>query len=256
MKYFPFFDKIKGMKGTCIMKTFKKIIIKVLLTLCIIFVLLFGYTFFKGYTMYKSQIKEISVKDKFTAIQEMEHFTKIEDVPDIFIDAIISVEDRRFYSHKGIDLFSIGRAVVTDIKTHDFTEGGSTITQQIAKNEYFTQSKNFYRKVAEVFVARDIEKEFSKDEILEIYYNTNFYGSGYYGIYDAAMGYYEKEPSELTDYEATLLAGVPNAPSVYSPKVNLSLAEKRQDVVLRKMIDAGHLTKAEMEEIQKEQLTK
>ena len=206
--------------------------------------------------MYKNEIKEISIKDKFTEIQNMENFTKIDEVPQIFVDAIISVEDRRFNSHKGIDFFSIGRAVVTDIRTKDFTEGGSTITQQIAKNEYFTQSKNFYRKVAEVFVARDIEKEYSKEEILEIYFNTNFYGSGYYGIYDAAMGYYEKEPSELNDYEATLLAGVPNAPSVYSPKVNLNLAEKRQDVVLNKMIDAGHLTEKQKEEIQAQQLTK
>ena len=238
------------------MKNLKKIILVLFLIIISVFAILFGYTFFKGYSMYKKEINEVSIKDKFTEIQNMDHFTKIDDVPDIFINAIISVEDRRFYSHKGIDFFSIGRAVVTDLKTHDFTEGGSTITQQIAKNEYFTQSKNFYRKVAEIFVARDIEKEYSKEEILEIYYNTNFYGAGYYGIYDASIGYYEKEPNELSDYEATLLAGVPNAPSVYSPKVNLNLAEKRQDVVLKKMVDAGYLTETEMEAIQEEQITK
>ena len=186
----------------------------------------------------------------------MNNFKKIDEVPEIFVNAIISVEDKRFYTHKGIDFLSIGRAIFTDIKTFDFTEGGSTITQQIAKNQYFTQSKNFYRKVAEVFVARDIEREYSKDEILEIYFNTNFYGAGYYGIYDASIGYYEKEPIELTDYEATLLAGVPNAPSVYSPKVNLNLAEKRQDIVLKKMIEAGYLSKAEAKKIQENQLTK
>ena len=238
------------------MKKLKKIILIVILIIIALFVGFFGYTFIKGYSMYKSAIKEISIKDKFTQIQEQENFVRINEVPDIFINAIISVEDKRFYTHKGIDFLSIGRAVATDFRTHDFTEGGSTITQQIAKNEYFTQSKNFYRKVAEVFIARDIEKEYSKDEILEIYYNTNFYGSGYYGIYDASIGYYEKEPAELSDYEATILAGVPNAPSVYSPKVNLNLAERRQDVVLGKMISAGYLTTSEMKEIQKEQLTK
>lgn len=173
------------------MKKFGKFILKIILIILIFinvtFALLFGFTFYKGYSMYKSEIEKISVKDKFTDIQSKENFTKIDDVPQIFIDAIISVEDRRFYSHKGIDVLSIGRAIATDIRTRDFTEGGSTITQQIAKNEYFTQNKNFYRKVAEIFVARDIEKEYSKDEILEIYYNTNFYGAGYYGIYDAAM---------------------------------------------------------------------
>ena len=206
--------------------------------------------------MYKSAIKEASIKEKFSEIQSKENFKTINEVPDIFIDAIISVEDQRFYRHNGIDFLSIGRAIVTNLKTFDFTEGGSTITQQIAKNEYFTQSKNFYRKVAEVFVARDIEKEYDKDDILEIYINTNFYGSGYYGIYDASMGYYEKDPIELNDYEATLLAGVPNAPSVYSPKVNLNLAERRQDVVLKKMVEAGYLTNKEMIEIQEQQLTK
>lgn len=167
-----------------------KKIVKIILILTIIFLIIFvplsGYTLVKGYSMYKTEINKISIKDKFTEIQEREGFTPIDEVPKIFIDAIISVEDRRFYSHNGVDILSIARAVVTDIHTHNFTEGGSTITQQIAKNEYFTQNKNFYRKVAEIFVARDIEKEYSKDEILEIYYNTNFYGSGYYGIYAAS----------------------------------------------------------------------
>ena len=238
------------------MKKLKKILLKIILITTIGFLIIFGYTLFQGHSMYKKAIKEISIKDKFSEIKTMNNFQTINDVPKIFIDAIISVEDKRFYSHNGIDFLSIGRAVFIDLKTHNFTEGGSTITQQIAKNEYFTQSKNFYRKVAEVFVARDIEKVYSKDEILEIYFNTNFYGYGYYGIYNASIGYYEKEPSELSDYEATLLAGVPNAPSVYSPKVNLSLAEKRQDVVLNKMVSAGYLTKAQMKEIQKEQITK
>ena len=118
--------------------------------------------------MEEAEIEKISITDKFTEIQNMNNFTKIDDVPQIFIDAIISVEDRRFYSHKGVDVLSIGRAIITDIRTRDFTEGGSTITQQIAKNEYFTQNKNFYRKVAEIFVARDIEKEYSKIYNLEL----------------------------------------------------------------------------------------
>ena len=236
------------------MKKFKKIIL--IISIIAIFVGLFGYILSKGYTMYKTSIEETTIKDKISEIQNQENFVDIDEVPDIFIDAIIAVEDKRFYTHKGVDLLSIGRAIVTDIKTLDFTEGGSTITQQIAKNEYFTQEKHFSRKIAEMFVARDIEKIYTKDDILEIYINTNFYGSGYYGIYDASWGYYEKDPIELTDYEATLLAGVPNAPSVYSPKVNLNLAEKRQDVVLQKMVDFNYLTEKEMKEIQEQQITK
>ena len=238
------------------MKKFKKIILIILISIIAIFVGLFGYILAKGYTMYKTSIEETTIKDKISEIQNQENFVDIDEVPDIFIDAIIAVEDKRFYTHKGVDLLSIGRAIVTDIKTLDFTEGGSTNTQQIAKNEYFTQEKHFSRKIAEMFVARDIEKIYTKDDILEIYINTNFYGSGYYGIYDASWGYYEKDPIELTDYEATLLAGVPNAPSVYSPKVNLNLAEKRQDVVLQKMVDFNYLTEKEMKKIQEQQITK
>jgi membrane peptidoglycan carboxypeptidase len=169
------------------MKKFKKIILSILLIIIISFLIVFGYIFSKGYKMYKKAIATESIKDKISQIQEDENFITIDDVPSIFVNAIISVEDKRFYSHRGVDLFSITRAVFTDLKTHDLTEGGSTITQQIAKNLYFTQEKHFTRKIAEVFVASDIEKQYSKDQILEIYINTNFYGSGYYGIYDASM---------------------------------------------------------------------
>lgn len=238
------------------MKKIKKIAFFVILVICIVIISMFSYIFFKGYSMYKSAIAEVSVVEKFTEIQESENFMTLEDVPEIFINAVIAAEDKRFYSHNGIDILSIGRAIKTNLKTQELTEGGSTITQQIAKNLYFTQSKQFSRKVAEMFVARNIEKNYSKDDILEIYININFYGSGYYGIYEASQGYFEKDPIDLTDYEATLLAGVPNAPSVYSPKVNLNLAERRQDVVLQKMIEANYLTENEKAIIQEEQVTK
>ena len=214
-----------------IIKYFFFIILAIVIAVC-------GVILIKGYNMYQEAINETSIETMFSEIQEEENFVTIDEVPDIFINAVVAVEDKRFYKHNGVDLISIGRAIWTNIKTLELTEGGSTITQQIAKNLYFTQKKDFSRKVAEIFVAKDIEEIYSKDEILEIYINTNFYGSGYYGIYDAAMGYYNKEPSELSDYEATLLAGVPNAPSVYSPKVNLNLAEQRQSVVLEEMVSS------------------
>ena len=234
----------------------KKKIKVILLIIVLIIIAAVSYVWVTGYNMYTEAIAEESIEDKFSDIQEQENFTTIDEVPDIFIQAVVAVEDKRFYEHNGVDLLSIGRAVITNIRTLDLTEGGSTITQQIAKNLYFTQAKHFSRKVAEIYVARDIEDIYSKDEILEIYMNTNFYGSGYNGIYDAAVGYYEKEPSELSDYEATLLAGVPNAPSVYSPKVNLSLAEQRQSVVLDKMVESGYISQEKVDEIEAEQVTK
>ena len=167
-------------------KIFKKLLILFAIIVAI-FLIFIAYIFIESHSMYKKAISEISIKDKFSSIQGQENFVTIDEVPQIFINAIISVEDRSFYSHKGINVLSIGRAVLKDITTLSLAEGGSTITQQIAKNLYFTQEKKFTRKAAEVFVAFDIEKQFSKDEILEIYINTNFYGSGYYGIYEASM---------------------------------------------------------------------
>lgn len=234
----------------------KKKIKVILISVLIAILVLFGYVWKKGYDMYTEAISEKAIKDKFSEIQSEENFVKIDEVPDIFVQAVISVEDKRFYNHNGVDILSIGRAVFTNIKTLNLTEGGSTITQQIAKNLYFTQEKKFTRKVAEIYVAKDIEELYTKDEILEIYINTNFYGSNYYGIYEAAEGYYEKAPSELSDYEATLLAGVPNAPSVYSPKVNLNLAEQRQSQVLEKMVECKYITEDKKTEIENQQITK
>lgn len=238
------------------MKKIKKILISLIYFIILTIIIIISYITLKGYSMYKQAIKEEPIKEKISNIQNQENFLTLNEVPDIFINGIIAVEDKRFYSHSGIDLFSIARAIKTDIHSKELTEGGSTITQQIAKNLYFTQKKHFTRKIAEIFIAKDLESNYSKNEILEIYININFYGSGYYGIYNASQGYFEKDPIDLSDYEATLLTGVPNAPSVYSPKVNLNLAERRQDVVLQKMVEAGYLTEDEMKEIQKQQLTK
>ena len=121
-------------------------------------------------------------------------------------------------------MIAIGRATINDIKELDFVEGGSTITQQLAKNIYFTQEKQITRKIAEVFMAFDIEKNYEKDEILELYLNTSYYGDGYYTIKEACKGYFNKELNEMTDYECILLAGIPNAPSIYAPTKNPELA--------------------------------
>lgn len=238
------------------MKIFKNILKYFFFSILAIILIGVLYISQKGYSMYKEAISEVPLSERISEIQNMENFVTLEETPEIFKNAVIAVEDKRFYSHHGVDFLSIGRAITTNLRTHELTEGGSTITQQIAKNLYFTQKKHFSRKIAEIFLAYDLEKNYSKNEILEIYINTNFYGSGYYGLYDASMGYYEKKPIELSDYEATLLAGVPNAPSVYSPKVNLNLAERRQDVVLEKMIDTGYINQEKANLIKSKQLTK
>ena len=182
------------------------------------------------------------MEDVVNEIRSNENFTKIEDLPKDYINAVVAVEDRRFYKHCGIDLISIGRAVINDIRAMELVEGGSTITQQVAKNIFFSQEQTFTRKLGEIFGAFDLEKNYSKNEIFELYVNTAYFGDGYYGIYDASHGYYNKEPKDLNLDEASMLAGVPNAPSVYAPTVNPVLAKQRQQHVIKKMLEYGYIT--------------
>ena len=157
------------------MKVLKKIIFIVVLVSISIGLLFVG----SGYDMYKKAIEETSIEDKIAEIKSKENYTKISELPQMYKNAVISVEDHRFYKHNGIDIIAIGRAAFNDIKAMSFVEGGSTITQQIAKNIYFTQEKKIERKIAEVFMAFKIEKNCDKDEILELYLNTSYFGDGY-----------------------------------------------------------------------------
>ena len=148
-----------------------------------------------------------------------------------------------------VDVLSIGRAVVTNVKEMSLIEGGSTITQQLAKNLFFTQEKDFSRKIAEIFMGYNLEKNYSKEEILELYVNTSYFGSGYYGIREASLGYYNKEPKDLNFLECTMLAGLPNAPSAYALNKYPERAQQRQKQVINKMVKHGYLTKGEAEKL-------
>ena len=176
---------------------------------------------------------------------------KIEDLPEFYLNAVIAVEDHRFYDHGAIDIISIGRAVWTNVKSFELREGGSTITQQLAKNIYFTQEKTALRKIAEIFMAFEIEKNCDKDEILELYVNTSYFGDGYYCVKEAANGYFDKEPIDMNEYESSMLAGIPNAPSVYAPTKNPDLAKQRQNQVLDRMVKYEYITEEEKQNILK-----
>lgn len=203
----------------------------------------------KGYQMYRQAIQQESVQEMAARIRENPSYTSLEELPEMYLDAVVSVEDHRFYSHKGIDPIAIARALWNDIKAGKLVEGGSTITQQLAKNQYFTQKKEFTRKIAEVFMVSEIEKELDKKEILELYLNSIYFGEGYYCVRDASLGYFGKEPKDMTDYESTMLAGIPNAPSAYSYNKHPEMAEKRQDKVVEQMVEREYLTTEEATEI-------
>lgn len=229
------------------MKIIKKLFIFIILTLIVVV----GIYIVIGYGMYRTALEETPIDVKVAQIKSKKNYTTFEELPETYIDAVIAVEDHRFYKHNGVDIFGITRAIINDIRVWELKEGGSTITQQLAKNIYFTQSRKLTRKIAETFMAFKIEKECSKEEIFELYVNTSYFGDGYYCVGDASQGYFDKAPIDMTDYESTLLAGIPNAPSVYAPTNNFELATQRQRQVINKMVEYEYLTAEEAEEIYK-----
>lgn len=234
-----------------------KFIKRLLLLVIIAIIAVAGVFIYQGYQLYEEAINETSISEKIEEIKnEKTNYIEYENLPEDYINAIVAVEDRRFFEHNGVDIISIARAIIKDIQTMSLAEGGSTITQQLAKNTYFTQRKELTRKIAEVFMAFEYEKACTKEEILELYVNTIYFGDGYYCVYDAAQGYFEKEPKDMNLYESTLLAGIPNAPSVYAPTKNPELAKQRQAQVLSKMVKYKYLTQEEADKILSEDMFK
>jgi len=224
-------------------KIFKRILI--FLLFCVLTII--SILYFKGYKLYKDSIDEVSLTNMVTELQTGNNYVSIDSLPDYYKNAVIAVEDHRFEKHGAIDFIAIGRAIVRNVSNFKLLEGGSTITQQVANNLYFidTDTPALIRKVAEIFVAFDLEKQYSKKQILELYVNTIYFGDGYYGIKEACNGYLTKEPQEMTLYEATMLAGIPNAPSVYAPTQNPDLTKSRQKKVIQSMVKYGYLSEDE-----------
>lgn len=165
------------------------------------------------------------------------------NIPPIVKQAIIAIEDQRFYSHPGIDIIGIMRAIYKDIRAGGLVEGGSTITQQLAKMLFLTPEKSLTRKIKEAILSAQIEKKYTKDEILGIYINQVYFGSRAYGIEAAAHTYFGKSAFELNLAETALIAGMPKAPSAFSPFRNPQKAHLRRQVVLNKMLENGFITK-------------
>ncbi len=194
---------------------------------------------------------EAAVAEKRSKIRR---YVLLKDIPRNLRNAVVAVEDKRFFAHNGFDVESIARATVVNVEAGEIEEGGSTITQQLAKNLFLSQERSFTRKFEELLLAIQLERHFDKNKILEMYLNTIYFGSDFYGIHDAAKGYFDKEPKELNLAECAMLAGIPNAPSVYSPYVNFDLARQRQLIVLDAMIKAHFITRYEAEKARDEEI--
>lgn len=173
---------------------------------------------------------------------------KIGEIPKTLTQAFLATEDQRFEQHHGVDYQGIVRAVLSNLQAGDVVQGGSTITQQLARIVYFNQERTVTRKLKEMMMAQKIEKSIAKNTILERYLNLVYLGSGAYGVADAAWVYFSKPVKDLTLPEMAMLAGLPAAPNDYSPLVNAKLAKERRDAVLVKMRDTGFITKAQADE--------
>ena len=173
---------------------------------------------------------------------------KLEDVSPYVKEAFMAIEDKKFYSHHGLHFKGIIRAVLTNFLKGKATQGGSSITQQLAKNAFLTPERTFSRKVKEAILTYQIERTYTKDEILERYLNEIYFGSGSYGIKNAADQYFRKDPKDLNIAEAALLAGIPNRPTKYDPNRSLENALHRQQIILKEMFEDGRITKEEYEE--------
>lgn len=210
--------------------------------LCMLVLIAIGSIVTIGFVRYQTLISEAPLETVVENIRDNPNFVSLKEMDEDFINAILAVEDPTFYSHDGVVLSNIMEAIFTNLREKDLVMGGSTITQQLSKNIYLDQKKTFQRKIAELFFVHDIESQYSKSEILELYLNVIYFGDGYYGIKEACNGYFNVEPKDLTIAQATLLAGLPQAPAIYQLSDGMQFAKKRQLVVLQAMEEQNLLS--------------
>ena len=199
----------------------KKLLFKMIIILLVIITGFCGYYGYLGYQIYQDKIQEQSLSERVTQLKSKEDYVTLDQISPIYKEAVLESEDRRFYKHGPVDYYGLARAMFINITTFSFKEGGSTITQQLAKNLCLSFKKNLSRKFAEVFIAKDLEDHYSKDEILEMYLNITYLGEGNYGIQAASQYYYHIDAIDLNKQQCDILVKTLKRPSVYNPsKVN------------------------------------
>lgn len=172
-----------------------------------------------GYEMYQSAITQTSLNHVISKVRSDDTYVKLEDISDNFLKQVLRAEDKRFYAHSGIDFIATARAMYKNLKAHSFIQGGSGITQQLAKNMYFSSEKKLERKVAELFVAFDLERLLSKNQILELYCNIVYFGENCYGLEEAAKHYYGVAADRLTEVQAASLVLTLKSPNRNNPNI-------------------------------------
>lgn len=199
----------------------KKLLFKMIIILLVIITGFCGYYGYLGYQIYQDKIQEQSLSERVNQLKSKEDYVTLDQISPIYKEAVLESEDRRFYQHGPVDYYGLARAMFINITTFSFKEGGSTITQQLAKNLCLSFKKDLSRKFAEVFIAKDLEDHYSKDEILEMYLNITYLGEGNYGIQAASQYYYHIDAIDLNKQQCDILVKTLKRPSVFNPsKVN------------------------------------
>lgn len=229
------------------MKRFFQFIFAILF-ICILFcagIALYGYKEYRDYS------STASLESLVEQVEAQDDFVEYSDLPNTLVRATVSIEDRRFFEHNGVDYKGLARALVSQVNENLVKSGGSTITQQVAKNLYGMYDSSFQWKTAEYFFAKELEGRYSKSEIFALYVNIINYGDNHTGIYEASYGYFGVAPDELTDAQCTMLAGIPQSPSTYqlTSAENVQKAKKRQKLVLEAMMDKKYLNQSQVDEI-------
>lgn len=199
----------------------KKFLLKIISIFLIIASGFCGYYGYLGYQIYQDKIEERSLSERVDQLKSKEDYVTLNQISPIYKEAVLESEDRRFYQHGPVDYYGLARAMFTNLTAFSFKEGGSTITQQLAKNLCLSFEKDLSRKFAEVFIAKDLEDHYSKDEILEMYLNITYLGEGNYGIQAASQHYYHIDAIDLNKQQSEVLVKTLKRPSIYNPsKIN------------------------------------
>lgn len=227
----------------------KKIVLRLITTvicLCSFVVIFFLY---EGHSLAYSAMDKTPISMKVEEYESDENYVSYDEIDEDFVHAVIAVEDKRFFTRNGFDWIALVRAILNNTMQGKNVEGGSTISQQIAKNLYFVgQSRGIGEKIAEVYIMLELEEEYTKEELFTLYANMNYYGDGYWGIEEASNGYYGVSASDLTIAQSAMLAGIPNAPSAYQLSSGYNLAKERQLKVLKRMLAEEYITEEEYNE--------
>ncbi|MCR4950762.1 MAG: transglycosylase domain-containing protein [Solobacterium sp.] len=227
----------------------KKVLTKLILVLLLITAAACAFCWFRADAVYRNATAELPAEQAAEAYMQKEVFLPFEEIDPDFVNAAVAVEDKRFFERKGYDFIALGRAIYNNLRYGELREGGSTIPEQIAKNLYFgPKHRDIWEKLAGVRILYDLEEAYTPEELFALYANMNYYGDGYYGLQNAAEGYYGTSASELSLAKAAMLAGLPNAPSAYQLSTGFAYAKKRQEKVLRCMLKNEYITEKQLEE--------